>query len=124
MLSHLNRICTVCQYSQGTKIFQYCNCPAGQVTNNFHSSCKHMHLSFKSTCNKEHKVVICNMTSKSTCPIFLYFTCNYKLKLRADKWNFCLLILILRPLYLNTAEYCFSLCFSGGSMGAALVERW
>ena len=73
MLSHLNRICTVCQYSQGTKIFQYCNCPAGQVTNNFHSSCKHMHLSFKSTCNKEHKVVICNMTSwnkfsKSTCP--------------------------------------------------------
>ena len=33
---------------QGTKIFQYCTCPAGQVTYNFHSSCKHMHLSFKS----------------------------------------------------------------------------
>ena len=67
MLSHLNKICTVCQYSQGTKIFQYCNCPAGQVTYNFHSSCKHMHLSFKSTYNKEHKRVICSMTSWSNC---------------------------------------------------------
>ena len=36
MLSHLNKICTVCQYSQGTKIFQYCNCPAGQVTYRYH----------------------------------------------------------------------------------------
>ena len=50
---------------QGTKIFQYCTCPAGRVTNNIHSSCKHMHLSFKSVCNKEHKGVICNMTSWS-----------------------------------------------------------
>ena len=33
--------------------------------NNFHSSCKHMHLSFKSVCNKEYKGVICNMTSSS-----------------------------------------------------------
>ena len=33
---------------QGTKIFQYSTCPAGRVTYNFHSSCKHMHLSFKS----------------------------------------------------------------------------
>ena len=40
---------------QGTNIFQYCTCPAGRVTYNFHSSCKHMHLSFKSVCNKEHK---------------------------------------------------------------------
>ena len=32
---------------QGTKIFQYCTCPAGRVTYNFHSFCKHMHLSFK-----------------------------------------------------------------------------
>ena len=31
----------------------------------FHSSCKHMLLSFKSVCNKEHKGVICNMTSSS-----------------------------------------------------------
>ena len=46
-----------------TKIFQYCTCPAGRVTYNFHLSCKHMHLSFKSVCNKEHKGVICNMTS-------------------------------------------------------------
>ena len=73
MLSHLNRDCTVFQYSQGTKIFQYCTCPAGRVTYNFHSSFKHMHLSFKSICNKEPKGVICNMTSwsnfsQSTCP--------------------------------------------------------
>ena len=52
-------------YIQGTKIFQYCTCPAGRVTYNFHSSCKHVHLSFKSVCNKEHKGVICNMTSSS-----------------------------------------------------------
>ena len=50
---------------QGTKIFQYCTCPAGGVTFNFHSPCKHMHLSFENVCNKEHKGVICNMTSLS-----------------------------------------------------------
>ena len=58
---------------QETKIFQYCPCPEGQVTYNFHSSCKHMNVSFKSVCNKEHKGVICDMTSSSnsskrTCP--------------------------------------------------------
>ena len=52
-------------FTQGTKIFQYCTCPAGRVTYNFHLSCKHMHLSFKSECNKEHKGVICNMNSSS-----------------------------------------------------------
>ena len=35
------------------------------MTYNFHSSCKHMHLSFKMKCNKEHKGVICNTTSLS-----------------------------------------------------------
>ena len=35
------------------------------MTLNFHSSCKHMHLYFKSICIKEHKGVICNMTSLS-----------------------------------------------------------
>ena len=40
---------------QGTKIFKYCTCPAGRVTYNFHWSCKRMHMSFKSVCNKEHK---------------------------------------------------------------------
>ena len=51
---------------QGTKIFQYCTCPAGRVTYNFHLSCKRiMHLSFESICNKEHKGVICKMTSSS-----------------------------------------------------------
>ena len=39
--------------------------PARQVTNNIHSSCKHTHLCFESVCNKEHKGVICNMTSSS-----------------------------------------------------------
>ena len=50
---------------QGTKTFQYCTCPAGPVTYNFHSSCKDnvMQLSFKSVCNEEHKGVICNLTS-------------------------------------------------------------
>ena len=33
------------------------------MTYNFHSSFKHMHLSFKSVCNREHKG-ICNMTYK------------------------------------------------------------
>ena len=32
--------------TQGTKIFQYCTCPAGRVTYNFDSSFKHVHLSF------------------------------------------------------------------------------
>ena len=68
----------------GTKIVQYCTCPAGRVTYNFHSSCKHMHLSFKIVCNKEHKGVICNTTSlsnssQSTCPTgrVLSFGKNY-----------------------------------------------
>ena len=51
---------------QGTKIVKYCTCPAGRVTYNFHSYCKHMHLFFKNVCNKGHKGVICNMTSSSS----------------------------------------------------------
>ena len=31
----------------GTKIFQYCTCPAGRVTYNSHSSCKHILCSLK-----------------------------------------------------------------------------
>ena len=46
-------------------MFKYRTCPAGRVTYNFLSSCKHMHMSFKSVCNKEHEGVICNMTSSS-----------------------------------------------------------
>ena len=52
-------------YNQGTKIFKSCTSPAGRMTYNFHSFCKHVNLSFKSTCNKEHKGVICNMTFSS-----------------------------------------------------------
>ena len=52
-------IVTVTSSIQGDKIFQHCTCPAGRVTYNFH-------LSFKSVCNKEHKGVICNMTSSPT----------------------------------------------------------
>ena len=51
--------------SQETKIFKYCTCPAGRVAYNFHLSCKRMHFSFKSVCNKEHKGVICKMRSSS-----------------------------------------------------------
>ena len=76
---------------QGTKIFQYCTCPAGRVTYNFHSSCKHMHLSFKSVCNKEHQGVIwlpCVILPKALIlqdeclgrnySFYLDFTCNYE----------------------------------------------
>ena len=63
---------TVCLLGSVDKIFQYCTCPVGRVTYNFHSSCKHRDLSFKSLCNKEHKGVRCNMTlsnsSQSTHP--------------------------------------------------------
>ena len=52
----------------GEKIVQYCNCPAGRVTYNVHSFCKHMPLSFKSVCKKEHKGIICNLTSSSSYP--------------------------------------------------------
>ena len=49
---------TINYVGQGTKIFQYSTCPGGRVTYKFHSSCKHMRLSFKSVCNEEHKGVI------------------------------------------------------------------
>ena len=89
--------------TQGTKIFQYCTCPAGRKTYNFHSSCKHMHLSFKSVCNKEHKEVICNMTpssnsAKSTRPKGrvlweeLLVLSRFHLQLRANECNFCPLL--------------------------------
>ena len=59
---------------QGTKIFKYLlylSCRTSDLQ--FILVCKNMHLSFKSVCNKEHKGVICNMTSlsnsfQSTCP--------------------------------------------------------
>ena len=50
-VTEISRKCSI----QGTKIFQYCTRPAGRVINNFHSSCKHMYLPFKSLYNKEHK---------------------------------------------------------------------
>ena len=61
----LHRFHIVFNSYSGDKKIQYCTCPAGQVTYNFHSSCKHVHLSLKRVCNKEHKGVICNMTSSS-----------------------------------------------------------
>ena len=89
------------QEYQGTKIFQYCTCPEGQVSYNFHSSCKNMHLSFKKVCNQEHMGVIYNMTSssnssQSTLPtVQVCFGKNTVLvlskmhsKLQADEWNF------------------------------------
>ena len=36
-----------------------------RTSDNFHSSCKHMHLSFRSVCNQEQKGVIYNMISSS-----------------------------------------------------------
>ena len=37
----------LCLVMQGTKIFQYCTCPAGRVTYKFNSSCKHMFCALK-----------------------------------------------------------------------------
>ena len=37
----------ICLCTQRTNCFKYCTCPAGRVTYNFHSPCKHMHLSLK-----------------------------------------------------------------------------
>ena len=64
-MTDLSFMSTYVQACQGTKIFQYSSCPAGRVTYNFHSPCKHMHSSFKTICYKEHKGVICNITSSS-----------------------------------------------------------
>ena len=50
--------------SPGDKNISRCTCPAGRVINNFHLSCKHMYLSFKSLCNKEHMGVIYNLSYK------------------------------------------------------------
>ena len=36
-----------------------------RTSDNFHLSCKHIYMSFKSVCNKEYKGVICYMTSSS-----------------------------------------------------------
>ena len=64
------------------------------MTYNFYSPCKHMHLSFRILCNKEHRGVISNIPSssnsyQSTCLLqdeclgknyssFIDFTCNYE----------------------------------------------
>ena len=88
---------------QGKKIFQYCTCLAGQVTYNFHLSCKRMHLFFKSVCNKEHKGVIFDMTplsnssqsTRRTGRVLweeLLVLSRFHLILRAEEWNFCPLI--------------------------------
>ena len=50
---------------QGAKIFQYCTCPAGQVTYSVHLSCKPRHLSFKSVCNKEYMGVMTSSSNSS-----------------------------------------------------------
>ena len=62
-----NFLCMLIEY-QGTKIFQYCTCPAGQVTYNFNTPCQHMHLSFKSISNKTCNMTSSSNSSQSTCP--------------------------------------------------------
>ena len=39
--------CMLAQVFQGSKIFQYCTCPAGRVTYNSHLSCKHIRRPLK-----------------------------------------------------------------------------
>ena len=80
----------------GDKKIQYSTYLAGRVTYNFHSSCKHIHLSFRSVYIKEHKAVIYNVTSSS--PVGrvlleeLLVLSRFHSYLRADKWNFCPLV--------------------------------
>ena len=86
----------------GTKTFQYCTGPSGRVTYNFHSSCKHIHLSFKSVCNKEHKGAICNDFLEQFFPKHssyrtsafeeLLVLSRFHSKLCGDKWNLCSLV--------------------------------
>ena len=101
----------------GTKIFEYCTYPAGRVTYNFHSSCRHMYLFFKSVCNKEHKGMICYMTSsrisfKITRPTGLVVwkellvLSRFHSQLRADKWNFCPLHTIHVHIIRDTSKAC------------------
>ena len=98
---------------QGKKIFQYCTCPAGRVTYNFHSSCKHMHLSFKSVRNKQHNGVICNMTpssnsSRSTCPTgwVLWEELLILSGFHWTRWNFCPLLYGWVDLYEDISLTC------------------
>ena len=49
---------------QGTKNISILHLSC-RTSDNFHSTCKHMHSSFKRICNKEHKGVIFNRTSSS-----------------------------------------------------------
>ena len=79
---------------QGTKIFQYCTWPAGRVTYNFHSSCKHMQCPLKGYAIKNIRTSLSN-SCQSTRPTgrmfgkkyssFPDFTRNYE-------WNFCPLL--------------------------------
>ena len=59
------KISNIFMLPEGTAhgVQKYFNIATWRMTYNFHSSCKHMHLSFKRMCNKELKRVICNMTS-------------------------------------------------------------
>ena len=76
------------KFAGGIKIIQYCTCPAGRVTYNFHSSCKCMHLYFKSVCGVIFNMTSLSNSSQSTRPTrrvlweeyssFLDFTGNYK----------------------------------------------
>ena len=50
---------------EGQKYFNIALVLQDECITIFRSSCKHMHLSYKSVCNKEQKGVICNMTPMS-----------------------------------------------------------
>ena len=77
------------KYVRGQKYFNI----ALVLHYNFHSSCKHMHLSFKSVCNKEHKGVICILTSLSnyerTSGIFVSCMCDQNSPSSAFSWRSC-----------------------------------
>ena len=122
--------CGACVHMQGTKLFQYSTCPRGWVTYNFHSSCKHMHLSFKSLCNKEeHKGVICNKTSsnssQSTRPVGrvlweeLLVLSRFHSHLQADEWNFC--PLIWQVAWLTVLKYFMPDCLKASEISTVVT---
>ena len=54
------------------------------MTYNYPLSCKHMHLSFKSVCNKEHKGVICNLGARQFVKNHLADTTIGRIRLLVD----------------------------------------
>ena len=102
------------------------------MTYNFQLSCKRMRLSCKSVCNKEHKGIICNMTSlsnstQSTRPIGrviweeLLILSRFHWLLRRDEWNFCPLTAHFELFYMSAYATARPIVFRLASPQSILV---